>query len=481
MKLLRVTARILSLKTYKTLKAISQNPSVQNINLAEEYLIKQEQSNIIVNWKVRYRKLGPSFKDGILLVGDRIANWLKENWNRYKFILMPYESRLMRLYIKNLHDNDHGGIESTLAKLQCKFWVIGARQIIKAIKNKCVVCKRINAETVQQSMGQVISERLNPSPPFYSTSCDLFGPLSIRDTVKRRTFGKAYGVIFTCLVTRAVYIDLSESYDTKGFLAVFRRFTMIRGYPKNMYSDQGSQIISASKELNNVMPILNLNEIAESGSECGTNWKFNKSADAPWQNGCSEALIKSIKRALQISIGDSKFTFGEMQTILFEVANLLNERPIGIKPGVDIELGSYLCPNDLLLGRTSVKAPSVISVSDKGFKSRLEFMERIANSFWKKWQRDYFPTLIIRPKWHVDKRNVCIGDIVIVQDANSIRGQWRLAEVVSIESSRDDKVRDVTLRYKQQKHGIKYKGQANAYIKRSVHRIVVLIPVEEIL
>ena len=51
-KLLRVTARILSLKTYKTLKAISQSPSIQNINIAEEYLIKHEQSNCKLEGKV---------------------------------------------------------------------------------------------------------------------------------------------------------------------------------------------------------------------------------------------------------------------------------------------------------------------------------------------------------------------------------------------------------------------------------------------
>ena len=274
-------------------------------------------------------------------------------------------------------------------------------------------------------------------------------------------------------------MDLAESYDTKGFLSVFRRFAMIRGYPQDIYSDQGTQLVAASKELKNVMPILNLSEIAESSSKYGTNWNFNKSADAPWQNGCSEALIKSVKRSLQISIGDSRFTFGELQTILFEIANLLNERPIGIKPGVDIELGSYLCPNDLLLGRTSIRAPIGTHLVNEGFKNRLEFVERILNGFWKKWHRDYFPTLIVRQKWHVDRRNVSIGDVVIVQDTNSLRGQWKLAQVIEVESSRDGKVRDVTLRYKLKRPGVEYKGQRDVHLKRSVHRLVVLLPVEE--
>ncbi|XP_064107962.1 uncharacterized protein LOC135216519 [Macrobrachium nipponense] len=141
-------------------------------------------------------------------------------------------------------------------------------------------------------MGQVAQERLRPTPPFYHTSLDLFGPLTIRDTVKRRTYGKAYGVIFNCLVSRAVYVDLAESYDTKGFLTVFQRFLTIRGYPKTIHSDLGSQLVSACKELR-----LDKSKIQKYGANGGTTWIFNKSADAPWQNGCSEALIKSVKRA----------------------------------------------------------------------------------------------------------------------------------------------------------------------------------------
>ena len=78
------------------------------------------------------------------------------------------------------------------------------------------------------------------------------------------------------------------------------------------------------------------------------------------------------------------------------------------------------------------------------------------------------------------KRNVCEGDIVIIQDANSIRGHWKLAQVVATEASRDGKVRNVTLRYKPQRSGNNYVGQRDICIKRSVHRLNVLLPIEEI-
>ncbi len=84
-------------------------------------------------------------------------------------------------------------------------------------------------------------------------------------------------------------------------------------------------------------------------------WSFNKAANAPWQNGCSDALIKVIKRSITMAVGDSTLTFGELQTALFEVANLTNERPIGIKPGTDLEV---ICvPMILFLEGQALKFP----------------------------------------------------------------------------------------------------------------------------
>jgi hypothetical protein len=61
-----------------------------------------------------------------------------------------------------------------------------------------------------QIMRSLPEERLKPSPAFYFSAVDLFGPFTIRDSVKKRTHGKAYGVIFTCL------LFLTESLIVKG-------------------------------------------------------------------------------------------------------------------------------------------------------------------------------------------------------------------------------------------------------------------------
>lgn len=479
-KLLRVTARVFMVFKNKSFKAMFINPPAEMLKFAEKSWVKEVQKDIPPDWNTRYQRLGPSINDeGIIVVGERISKWLKDNWNCNSFTLLICKHPFSKLYIRHLHNIDHAGTDVTLAKLQDKYWIPGVRREIKSIKNKCVKCRKWSKSCEGQKMGQLIPERLKPSPPFYHTSLDLFGPILVKDTVKRRTKCKVYGVIFNCLVCRAVYIDLTEGYSTEDFLTTFKRFVALRGFPKMIHSDGGSQLVAANKELRQMMSTWNMSEILQFGSDQGMTWSFNKAADAPWQNGCSEALIKVVKKSIMMSVGDSILTFGELQTVLFEVANLTNERPIGIKPGTDLDLGSYLCPNDLILGRTSIKVPSDTWTNTINPKPRLEFIQKIVENFWRRWQRDYFPTLVIRQKWHVSKRNVVPGDIVLLQDSNAVIGKWKLAQIVEATQGQDGKVRNVTVRYKNPKPGMKYEGEPDVMVKRSVHKLVVLLPVEE--
>ena len=275
-----------------------------------------------------------------------------------------------------------------------------------------------------------------------------------------------------------MYIDLAEGYSTDSYFLVQRRFVSIHGYPKKMRSDLGSQLQCADKEMKEFMQRLDWRKIGNSGKEWGMEWEFNKSADAPWENGLSEAMVKLVKKNMALLIGDHILTFAELQTVMFEIANLLNERPIGIHPN-DPEEGSYLCPNDLLLGRASKRVPPGLMDTSFDPKKRITLIQQIVDSFWKKWQRDYFHTLIIRQKWHVTKRNILIGDIVLVQDRDRYRGNWRLAEVVEANPGKDGRVRDVVIRYKSQNNKRFYEGQPDILLKRSVHKLVVIVPAEE--
>lgn len=152
----------------------------------------------------------------------------------------------------------------------------------------------------------------------------------------------------------------------------------------------------------------------------GLQWIFTP-ADAPWQNGVTEARIRSVKRAIEFSVGKNALTFSELQTVLFEIANLLNERPIGRHP-TSPEDGAYLCPNDLLLGRATSRIPNGPFDENANTRKHFTFVQRTVNTFWKRWNTNYFPSLTLRQKWHKSHRNLKIGDVVLIQDFNLLRG-----------------------------------------------------------
>ena len=106
--------------------------------------------------------------------------------------------------------------------------------------------------------------------------------------------------------------------------------------------------------------------------------------------------------------------------------------------------------------------------------TRYRFVQKVITAFWNKWNRDFFPSLTVRQKWHTARRNVQVGDVVLIQDSNQIRGKWKLGRVSQADPSlRDGFVRNVEIQYKNEG------TRTYTTIDRPVQRIIVLVPVNE--
>lgn len=174
-----------------------------------------------------------------------------------------------------------------------------------------------------------------------------------------------------------------------------------------MISDNGSQCVGAERDLKEMIRGWNNEKLREFSAERGIQWKFSTPA-APHQNGCAEALAKTCKRALKKAIGEQVLTPLELYTCLLEVSSLVNQRRIGLIPN-DLDDGSYLCPNDLLLRRASSQVPQGHFKETSNPGRRVEFVQRVVDYLWKRWSRDVFPSLISRETF------------VIVKDPNAVQ------------------------------------------------------------
>ena len=254
-------------------------------------------------------------EDGVYVIRGRSELWMEMSYNKREVILLPYDHPFSRLFVEHKHRTGHHGVLTTASKVRTRYWIPKLLKLVKSIKSKCVICRKLDKRVSEQIMGNLPTDRLKPAPPWYSTGIDLFGPYRIRNEVKKRTTSKTYGVIFTCLGTRAVYLDIAADYSTDKFLMVLRRFVSLHGYPSKLFSDNGTQLVAANKELSDITKIWDWNKLKGFGVTEGFELIFT-STDAPWQNGVTEALIRSVKRAINPSIGDSILTFSELQTVL---------------------------------------------------------------------------------------------------------------------------------------------------------------------
>ena len=131
-----------------------------------------------------------------------------------------------------------------------KYWIINANSRVRNYISKCVECKKLRAKSAKQKMADLPKDRLTSAPPFTYCRVDLFGPCLIKEGRKEL---KRYGVVFTCLASRAIHFESPNSLETDSFLRALRRFIARRSPIREMRSDRGTNLIGAAKELKNAL------------------------------------------------------------------------------------------------------------------------------------------------------------------------------------------------------------------------------------
>ena len=91
---------------------------------------------------------------------------------------------------------------------------------------KCVTCSRFKGVTMYQQMDNLPPPGVNPSLPFTHAGVNYAGSIQIRSMAGRGRFAsvKGYIVVFVCLSSKAVHLEVAPSYDTRHFMRAFDRF-----------------------------------------------------------------------------------------------------------------------------------------------------------------------------------------------------------------------------------------------------------------
>ena len=96
-----------------------------------------------------------------------------------------------------------------------------------------------------------------------------------RKTRSNQAKHKQCGALFTCLIIRAVHLELASDLSTDIFILALRYFIARRGKRKEILSDNGTNFIGVDRDLHQGIEDLNQSKIQSLMSNCGIAWEFN--------------------------------------------------------------------------------------------------------------------------------------------------------------------------------------------------------------
>lgn len=433
-------------------RGVTRSLSSDEMQAAESLLIRQCQyrcfKSFVNNTNESYTDdLVPgfsAFKDdkGIIRLQGRLdsAPHVTEDFKRP--ILLPFNDNITFLIMDDVHRRYFHIHQKTVQnEIVQKYFIPKLGTMMKKLKNKCQHCRNANSRPLPPQMGDLPSARLQSfTKAFTYSGIDYFGPVLV--TVGRRT-EKRYGVLITCLVTRAIHLEVSSALTTDSCIMSISRFTSRRGVPAEFYSDNGTNFKGAESELKMFFDAMDKEKLRSEFTTSYTKWSFNPPA-SPHMGGCWERMVRTVKSILYKLMQSFRTPSDELLlTMLSQIECVVNSRPLTTVP-LSSEDEPALTPNHFIFGTSSGVLPKG-EFTDEGVLLRKQWMiaEQFANAFWVRFIREYLPMIARRSKWHKKQEPLKEGDIVLIVDEKSPRNIYPKGRILQAEKGSNGQVRTV--------------------------------------
>ena len=356
---------------------------------------------------------------GLIRAKDRIGK-SQLDFNEKHPVLLHWKHHVVELFLRNDYKNNSPeGTEHVKNIVQQRFWIIGVRNALRSIKNKCITCRRGRAQTMTPVMAELPTERLDASTAFANVGVDYFGPFTVK--IGRRN-EKRWCCLFTCLTVRAVHIEIVPKLDTDSCLNAIMRFIARTGKPLKMISDNGTNFVGADREFKEYVAARNRERIEEHLVQRGIRWKFKPPA-APHFWGVWETLVRSCKKAIYAVLGNQSITEDVLSTTMCLVEQMLNARPLTTVSS-DVNDLESITPNHFLFGKKNVCLP-YLPCTEEFDNHRKLFRQTQAYSdlIWDRFRKEYLPTLNNRQRWNCESNRILNkGDLVWLVEDSDKRG-----------------------------------------------------------
>ena len=249
---------------------------------------------------------------------------------------------------------------------------------------------------------------------------------------------------------RAIHLELLPSLTIGHFLQAFLRFTNYYRIPEVVFSDNQSTFIAALKILGPAKVDSDFSKFL-----VDNNIKHVRiPVYSAWWAGTWERMVGVMKRTLHKVVGRRRLDYFELLTILTDVQNAVNNRPLCHVDNEDLD-SKILTPNmflkvnsgqNLVISGTEIESfhPAGQRELVRLFDKRQDIFENLKDV----WYNEYLLSLreAGRNLYQRDWENVVQpGDIVLVTSPNKARVEWSFGRVTELCPGGDGKVRAVKL------------------------------------
>jgi hypothetical protein len=157
-------------------------------------------------------------------------------------------------------------------------------------------------------------------------------------------------------------------------------------------------------------------------------------------------MITSSKNTIRAILGEAEITDEDLHTATCGAEGLLNSRPIIYVSSSPDDLAP-LTPSHFLVVHLGGQFASETGPEEVfNPKKRWRRIQQLITQFWKRWRKEFIPSLNVRRKWFNPKRELAAGDVVILFEPNAKRGEWPLGRVMETYRGADDLIRVVKVR-----------------------------------
>ena len=397
--------------------------------------------------------------EGIIRSKSRAEKSLLLNYNEKNPVLLKSSSHLSELLIKYAHEQcQHMGVDSTINFLRRSgFWLSQSRGAVHRMIRGCVKCQRFNNRNFKAPIGTSLPvDRVNETIPFKITGIDYTGHYFVQSD--HETSNKTYILIFTCLNTRAVHLELLNDMTTEGFVMAFIRFSNRYTIPSVVYSDNAKSFISGGNLLNEVTT----SDLFRSKLE-PYNIEFKRiPIYSPWYGSVWERCIKTIKQCINKTVGRRKIPYVNFLTLLSDVQAVMNNRPLTYRSNDNsVEV---VTPNHFLKGPSQNNSmiltspddmPDIDDWNDPDYEpynkliTSLEVREKLINKYRQVWLKTYLLSLkrnVAEGCNNIDEPLLQPGRVALMQVPDKARQQLKLVQIMEHIPSNDGMIRAVRIK-----------------------------------